>query len=72
MTFRDDVVRLLLDRPVCYGCFSDDHPCGNPECDMWRELRDVVMKYELEEPDSPCASGCKPSEGNVCGGPRCT
>ena len=24
------------------------------------------------EEDYPCASGCKPSEGNVCGGPRCT
>ena len=24
------------------------------------------------ELDTPCASGCKPSEGNVCGGPRCT
>jgi hypothetical protein len=24
------------------------------------------------ERDFPCASGCKPSEGNVCGGPRCT
>jgi hypothetical protein len=24
------------------------------------------------ERDSPCAAGCKPSEGNVCGGPRCT
>lgn len=23
-------------------------------------------------PDSPCLSGCKPSEGDVCGGPRCT
>jgi hypothetical protein len=22
--------------------------------------------------DFPCASGCKPSEGDVCGGPRCT
>jgi hypothetical protein len=24
------------------------------------------------EPDSPCAPGCRPSEGDVCGGPRCT
>jgi hypothetical protein len=24
------------------------------------------------ERDFPCAQGCKPSEGNVCGGPRCT
>jgi hypothetical protein len=24
------------------------------------------------ERDYPCAAGCKPSEGDVCGGPRCT
>lgn len=23
------------------------------------------------EKDSPCLSGCRPSEGDVCGGPRC-
>lgn len=25
-----------------------------------------------EHGDYPCASGCKSSEGDVCGGPRCT
>lgn len=27
---------------------------------------------ERPTPDYPCASGCKPSHGDVCGGPRCT
>ena len=31
----------------------------------------VELLRRLEEDDSSCASGCKPSEGDVCGGPRC-
>ena len=41
----------------------------------WRVVETGEMKHGYGgewEKDTPCASGCKPSEGNVCGGPRCT
>jgi hypothetical protein len=35
-------------------------------------LASMAAMGVLPEKDSPCLSGCRPSEGDVCGGPRCT
>ena len=33
----------------------------------------MLLRQAAErEADSACAAGCKPSEGDVCGGPRCS
>jgi len=41
--------------------------------DYAEHVREHVLPSVLEpEDDYPCASGCTPSEGDVCGGPRCT
>lgn len=35
-------------------------------------MRSAIARQQPVEKDYPCASGCRPSEGDVCGGPRCT
>lgn len=40
---------------------------------VWLGWPGSVRLAPLEaERDFPCAPGCRPSEGDVCGGPRCT
>lgn len=41
------------------------------DAELFVDHIEPAMKMYLED-DYPCASGCKPSEGDVCGGPRCT
>ena len=36
----------------CKGCFSPDHPCGDPICDLKRQVRDVVLRAIMEEETS--------------------
>lgn len=46
---------------------------GCPQCpERFSSLGDKKRHLRNQHGDYPCASGCKPSEGNVCGGPRCT
>lgn len=50
-----------------YGCvYADCRERFDSVGDKKRHIRTV------HPDDSPCTSGYKPSEGNVCGGPRCT
>jgi hypothetical protein len=44
---------------------------GLPPGDSVEYARRLVAEAD-QEPDSPCLSGCRPSEGDVCGGPRCS
>lgn len=37
------MVRAVLSKHTCTGCFSEDHHCGDPKCDLWREVRDAAL-----------------------------
>jgi hypothetical protein len=50
-----------------FGCvYADCRERFDSVGDKKRHIRTI------HPDDSPCASGCKPSQGDVCGGPRCT
>lgn len=38
----------------------------------WREKMGMTSVVVKVRDSSACASGCRPSQGDVCGGPRCT
>lgn len=52
------------DRSARDGCF-----CGF-EGHFNSHFMEVFM--EMLDNDYPCAGGCSPEKGDVCGGPRCT
>lgn len=48
MSLRDELAEII--KTTCNGCFSPDHPCGDPVCDIREEVRRIWWKYLAEKP----------------------